>query len=296
MVVVAVIGGAGRMGIWFASFLSANGYRVIICDKNVSAARSLAKKHGFKFVKSPTQAAQLSEIVLLATPALATESLLKKIASHTAQAPLLVEISSIKEPVKKTIRTLTRRGTKIMSIHPMFGPGARSLTGKSIIVTHEPRNCAPARKLLSILSKRGGKIIRCSLEDHDQFMATTLALPHLMNFAFIDTVRQAGLTLDKARAMGGTTFELQLLIAEALYHENPRVEASILADNRKHNRKTFASFVQQIDQVRDIIERKTTTELLRRFRSDAAYVRKNKLFSTAHERFIAAVEASTSCS
>jgi prephenate dehydrogenase len=93
--------------------------------------------------------------------------------------------------------------------------------------------------------------------------------------------------------MGGTTFELQLLIAESLYHESPHIEASILADNHKHNRRTFAAFVQQIDQVRDIIQRKNPTELLSRLRSDAAYVRKNKLFSTAHERFIAAVEAST---
>jgi prephenate dehydrogenase len=293
MAVVAVIGGSGRMGAWFANFLSGNGYQIVVCDKDAAAARSLAKKNGFKFVKNPIQAAQLSEIVLLATPTLATKSLLKKIAAHTARTPLLVEISSIKEPVRKTIRTLTQHGTQIMSIHPMFGPDVRSLTGKSIIVAHEPHDCAPARKLLSILRKRGGKIIRSSPKDHDQLMATTLALSHLMNFAFIETIKQAGLTLDKARDIGGTTFKLQLLIAEALYHESPQNEASILADN-KHNRRTFATFVEQIDQVRDIIQRKPTSELLSRLRSDATYVRKSKLFSTAHERFVAAVEASSS--
>jgi prephenate dehydrogenase len=293
MAVVAVIGGSGRMGAWFAKFLSANGYKIIICDTDATAARSLAKKNGFKFVKSPTQAAQLSEIVLLATPTLATKSLLKKIASQTPQTPLLVEISSVKQPIKQTIETLTRHGTKIMSIHPMFGPGARSLTGNSILVAHEPRNCAPARKLLSILSKRGGKIIRSNLKDHDRLMATTLALPHLMNFAFVETIRQAGLSLDKARDVGGTTFKLQLLIAEALYHESLYNEASILADN-KHNRKIFATFIQQIDEVRDMIQRKRLAELVGRLRSDTTYVRKNKLFSTAHERFVAAIEASAS--
>ena len=281
------------MGAWFANFLSANGYDVITCDKNLSACRTLAKKNGFKFVKDPLKAAQLSEIVLLATPTPVTKSLLESIASHTTKTQLLVEISSIKKPVKKTIRTLTRRGAKILSIHPMFGPGARSLKGKSIIVAHEPHGSAPAKRLLTILNKRGGRIIRSTLDTHDQLMATTLALPHLMNFAFIETIKRAGLSLDEAREMGGTTFKLQLLIAEALYHESTGNEASILADN-KYNKSTFATFVQQVNQVRGLTQHKTQSKLLNRLRSDGAYVRNSKLFDRAHERFLAAVEASTS--
>ncbi len=287
MAVAAVIGGSGRMGAWFANFLSSNGYEVIICDKNVTAARRMTRSKGFKFDPNPIRAAQVSEIVLFATPTLTTKSLLKKITQQTARTTLLVEISSIKEPVRKTIENLNRRGARIMSIHPMFGPGS-NLMGKSIIIAQEPANCVPARKLLSTFTKRGAKIIRSSLEDHDQLVATTLALPHWMNFAFVETMKCTGLSLDKARDMGGTTFKLQLLIAEALYHESLHNEASILTDN-KHNRKTLAYFTQQIKQ----LQRETPTELLGRLRSDSAYVRKSKLFNRAHERFIAAVEASS---
>jgi hypothetical protein len=114
-----------------------------------------------------------------------------------------------------------------------------------------------------------------------------------MNFAFIETVRKTGLPLDKLRELGGTTFKLQLLIAEALCHESLDNEASIIQDN-KHNVETFSIFAQQIHAVRDIIiRRKTQVELLRRLRDDAAYVRKDRLFGRAHERFAAAVEASS---
>jgi prephenate dehydrogenase len=280
------------MGAWFTKFLSANGYKVIICDKNVSAARHMAKKNGLKFIQDPIRAAQLSELVILATPTHATNFLLRAIASHTARTPPLVEISSIKEPVRKTMQDLTRHGVQIMSIHPMFGPGTRNLKGKSIIVAQEPRNSAPTRKLLSLLGERGAKITRSSLQNHDRFVAATLALPHLMNFAFIETLRKIGLSLDKAREMGGTTFKLQLLIAESLYHEDPGNETSILAEN-KHNKRAFTTFMQQIEEIREIIQRRRRGELLRRLRSDAAYVRKNRLFGTAHERFAAAVEASS---
>jgi len=290
MAVVAVIGGSGRMGTWFVNLLSENGYEIIVSDKK-PPSRSVRKKRP-KFVKNPVQAAQLSEIVLLATPTLATKSLLRKITSHVPTTTLIVEISSIKQPLKETIQSLTRLGAQILSIHPMFGPGARSLAGKSIIVAEEPPNCTPARRLLSMFAEKGVRIIGSTLEEHDQLVATTLALPHLMNFAFIETIRKTGLPLGKLRELGGTTFKLQLLIAEALCHESPDNEASIIQDN-KHNVETFSIFVQQIHEVQDIIRRKNQAELLRRLRGDAAYVRGDRLFGTAHERFAAAVEVSS---
>jgi prephenate dehydrogenase len=143
-----------------------------------------------------------------------------------------------------------------------------------------------------MLSEKGVRIIRSTLEEHDQLVATTLALPHLMNFAFIETIRKAGLPLDRLRELGGTTFKLQLLIAEALCHESANNEASILQDN-PHNVETFSTFAQQIHQVRDIIRRKSQVELLRRLSDDAAYVRGDRLFGRAHERFAAAVEVSS---
>jgi len=292
MAIVAVIGGSGRMGRWFADFLSEDGYKVIISDKNERAARTLAKKKRFRFVTNAIEAARLSEIVILATSTLATKALLRNLTSHTSRTTLIVEISSIKQPVKKTIRSLTRDGAKIMSIHPMFGPGVANLTGKSVIVAQEPRNCIPAKRLLSALVKKGARIIRSNLDDHDQLVATTLALPHIMNFAFIETIRKTGIPIEKIRELGGTTFKLQLLIAEALYHESPRNEASILADNQ-HNTRVFASFVQQMNEVRHITKQNAKSELLRRLRNDAHYLRNDRLFRMAHERFVAAVEAST---
>jgi len=293
MAIVAVIGGSGRMGAWFANFLSKNRYEVIISDKRTSPARAFAKKNRFRYVESPFTAAKLSQIVLLATPTAVTKTLLGAVTSHALRTKLIVEISSVKQPVAKTIQSLARSGYQIMSIHPMFGAGTRSLAGKSIIVAHMPRNSAPARRILSALARNGARIIHTSLNGHDRLMATTLALPHLMNFAFVETLREAGIPLDKIRELGGTTLKLQLLIAEALYDESYENEASILLDN-KHNTKVFESFVQQINKVQGTIQRRTRVELLRRLQADAAYAQKDKLFRTTHERFVAAVDASSS--
>jgi prephenate dehydrogenase len=164
------------------------------------------------------------------------------------------------------------------------------LAGKAILVAQEPPQSQFARDLLLILSKKGAKIIRSNLNDHDQIVATTLALPHMMNFAFIETLKHAGVSFNKIRAIGGTTFRLQLLLAAALCHESPHNEASILADN-KYCRSVFATFAQQINQIRNTAQKRPRSELMSRIRNDAAYVRKDPMFRTAYERFTAAVEA-----
>jgi chorismate mutase/prephenate dehydrogenase len=292
MAVVAIIGGSGRMGRWFADFLSEDGYKIILSDKNECAARKLAKKKRFRFVKNAAEAARLSEIVIVATSTLATKTLLRTLTSHTSRSTLIVEISSIKQPVKKTIQSLTRGGAKIMSIHPMFGPGADNLTGKSVIVSLEPRNCTAAKRLLSAFVKRGARIIRSSLDDHDRLVATTLSLPHLMNFIFVETIRKTGLPIARIRELGGTTFKLQLLIAQALYHESLSNEVSILVDN-KYNTRAFTSFEQKFNEFRRLTQRNSQSQLLRRLRNDATYLRNDRLFRIAHEQFVAAVEAST---
>lgn len=280
------------MGAWFADFLAANGYEVMICDKNESAARKLAERRGFKFIKSQTRAAELSDVIMIATPTHATKTVLERIAPHTRKTTLLVEISSTKETLRQAILSLKKRGVQILSIHPMFGPGAKNLAGKAIIVAQEPQQRRTARNFLSIFRKNGAKIIRSNLNEHDRIVAATLAIPHLMNFAFVETLKDAGLSLDRARVVAGTTFRLQLLIAEALYHESLHNEASILADNR-HCRGLFSTFTQQINQIRNASQKRPQSELMKRIRNDIVYVRRDPMFRTAYERFVAAVEAST---
>jgi len=294
MAIAAVIGGSGRMGAWFANFLAANGYKVIIYDKNAPAARRLARKSGFKFASSEARAEDLSDIVVFATPTHTTKTLLAKMATRTHPSRLIVEISSTKETLRSTIVALSRRGVGILSIHPMFGPGAdaESLVGKPIIVAHEPRESRLAKEFLRVLKRKRVRIIRTDLKTHDRMVATTLSLPHLVNFAFIQTLRRSGFSLNEVRALGGTTFRLQLLIAEALCRESLHNETSILADN-KHSRAVFASFAEQISQMRNLTRRRKQGVLMNQLRKDTAYAQRDRLFRTAYERFTQAVELAT---
>ena len=288
MVVAAIVGGSGRMGEWFANFLASSGYRVIIYDKNEPATYNL--KRAYKGRWNETQAAE-ANIILFATPTHTTHTLLKKVAVHAPPTTLLIEISSIKKPLRRTVETLARKGVHILSIHPMFGPGARTPTNKTVLVAHQPGQSRVADRFLSTLRRQGAKIIQCDLDTHDRIVAATLALPHFMNFAFVETLKRAGFSLQKAREMGGTTFRLQLLVAEALYHESIQNEASILSDNR-YGEEVLQVFAQEVDQLRGLIRRNDRTKLIKHLKSGSSYARNDRWFRTAYEQFISAVEAS----
>jgi len=289
--VAAVIGAAGRMGGWFANFLSANGYSVIVCDKDEEAARELARKKGFKLAKDPAAAAKPSQIAIFATPTIETKALLKRVGPQIPRTTTLVEISSVKEPLKETLKQLVKSGVQILSIHPMFGHGTKNPTGRTVIVAQRPPRNRAATEFLLTLRGRGVKIVETDLANHDRIVAVTLALPHFLNFAMINTLMRTGITPNKARGVGGTTFKLQMLVAEALYHERLSNEASILADNR-YATEILDAFAEEVNRIRAETKSRHAGKLLRTLKNGANYVSKDTMFDSAYDRFNAAVEAS----
>ena len=278
------------MGAWMANFLATNGYRIIICDLQRSRAQTLARRKGYRFMKNEIGAVGLADAVVIATPTQTTGKTIKQIEPHLLPSTLLIEISSVKEPLRRTIEDMIRRGRAVLSIHPMFGPGAKSLEGKTVIVAQQPKKNPAAKKILATFKKKGARIVYSNLQTHDKIISATLALPHFLNFAFIETLREAGLPPNKMREFGGTTFGLQLLVAEALYHENLQNEAAILLNDDSSD--LLKKFAAQANRLRSKVSRARREELIRNLRNSAAYVRRDSLFDSAYDRFIAAAEAS----
>ncbi len=281
------------MGAWFANFLKKNGYRVIIQDKNSTAARALARKEGYQFVKSQNQAISLGQIIVLATPTNATLALLGRTSLMFNREKLFVEISSVKEPVRTTIQLLLRRRIGILSVHPMFGPGSQTLSGKAMLVTSEPANSKMAEALLKLFRKKGVMLFRFDPERHDQLIALVLALPHFVNNIFMNTLKTIGENPNRLRKVAGTTFRLQLLTAEAISQEDTENELSILIDT-KETLTVLRLFLKQCTAAAKAVEKGQRKRLRETLVSGRSYVQRDRVFATAYRRFNAAVEASSS--
>lgn len=280
------------MGGWFADFLKNNGYQVTICDVNKREARSLARKKGFIFLEDRILAVQSAQLVIMSTPTHVSKKLLLEIEPHLTNKKLLVDISSIKEPIRSTIQRMTKRGKAILSIHPMFGPGTKNLTGRTIITALIPRHNRTADKFLFLFQKNGARIVRSNLFEHDRLVSLTLTLPHFMSIAMAQTLKSYGFAPSKLRAAGGTTFKLHLIIAEDLHQENLRNEASILMDS-KHSLKTLKTLLKQSSRILSMVNRGAHTDLIRDLKNGRRYLRRDEMFPAADCQFNAAVEAST---
>jgi prephenate dehydrogenase len=277
------------MGSWCAKFLKANGYTVIVTDKNVQAAEAFAKRYGLQFLSDQLVAVRRAGVVVLATPTKVTSAILLQTVPELKRDALVVEMSSIKAPVLRSIRSLRRNGIDVLSIHPMFGPGVRTIKGRCMLAVAVPKH-REANRLLSIFRKKGARIVYCTPERQDSLASVILALPHFMNVSFVETLRSLRVNLDDVTSVAGTTFQLQMLLAEEIYNEDYENELSILRDCRMGVFKIFNHHTSTL--LRMVATR--PGHLTRVLRSGRRFVATEQHFSTSYKRFNAAVEASLS--
>lgn len=280
------------MGAWFADFLKENGYSVVIQDRNTTAAKALARQKDYRFIKSQDQAISLGQLIVLATPTNVTLALLKRNNRMLNREKLVVEISSVKEPVRRHIQRLLHRKIPVLSIHPMFGPGSQTLRGRAMLVTSAPTGNKMAKELLKLFRKKGVRLFRVDPRRHDQLMALVLALPHFVNNIFTNTLEAMGENPNRLRELSGTTFRLQLLTAEAISQEDSENEISMLADTGETLR-VLRRFLKECASAIGAVEQGQRQHLRENLVNGRSYLRRDRLFATAYKRFNAAVEASS---
>lgn len=278
------------MGAWFAVFLKENGYRVVISDNNTQAARAIARKRGFELAKDQETAITSSQVLVLATPTQTTKKILEQIQHVLSHETLLVEMSSVKEPLRGILQGLRKRGVPLLSIHPMFGPGAETLKGQTVLAISIPQRNNHANRILSLFRRKGARVIRCSLAEHDRMISALLTLPHFMNLTMTNTLRAMGFSPEQLRKLSGTTYRLQLLIAETITQENHENEASILMDS-DHSVEIIRKYLGECEAAMNMQRKGNRRRLIKELHSSRNFLERDRMFSNAYEDFNAALAA-----
>jgi chorismate mutase/prephenate dehydrogenase len=217
-----VIGGCGKMGAWFVRFLGSQGYGVQIADPGASADMPDAV--------SDWHALELDhDLIIVAAPIKATAAILEALV-EVRPAGLILDIGSLKTPLREGLTRLAAAGCRVTSIHPMFGPETRLLSGRHVIFCDvgNPRAQAEARELFAAtMAER----IDMNLEEHDRLIAYVLGLSHALNLAFFTALAESGELVPRLKHMSSTTFDAQLKVASLVAHENPHLYFEIQALN-----------------------------------------------------------------
>ena len=208
-----VIGGAGKMGGWFADFFASQGFATTIADPGVDDGPGRFSQW--------TDAGVDYDVIAVAAPLAVSGRILAQLA--VLKPPGLVfDIGSLKSPLIDGLQELRNAGCNVTSVHPMFGPDTRLLSGRHLIVCDVGCETATA----SVKDLFGATMVEqldMGLEDHDRLIAYVLGLSHALNIAFFTALAESGEAAPKLARMSSTTFDSQLLVAEAVARDNPHL-------------------------------------------------------------------------
>jgi chorismate mutase/prephenate dehydrogenase len=180
---------------------------------------------------------------------------------------LVFDIGSLKSPLLDGIAELRDAGCRVTSLHPMFGPETRLLSGHHLIFCNAgvPEATNAAKELFSSTMVEQ---LDMGLDDHDRLIAYVLGLSHALNIAFFTALAESGEAAPKLARMSSTTFDAQLLVSAAVARDNPHLYFEIqnlnkfgiepldaLCEAAKRIRETVASsdedgFVELMDKGR----------------------------------------------
>lgn len=243
---IAIVGGAGAMGRWLTEFFESYGHRISVVDPRAPGG----PRPTFGDVES---AAEGSDALVFATPMAGTARPLRKVLGGRKDL-LIFDILSVKAPIAGLLSDAARAGRRVTSVHPMFGPSARTLSGRNLLIVKcgNPEADAAARALFEHSALT---VTEIRLRDHDRLMAESLGLSHAMNLLFLGALSSSSLSPAMLSRVASTTFHRQSSLALSVAREGVELYLDIQASN-PFSRAVFRGIRSRLTDLEAIVARR----------------------------------------
>ncbi len=222
---IAIIGGSGKMGQWFARLLKEEGKSVTLIGRDKTKLAEVQNRLGVA-VSTEISDIQQADAVIISVPVDFFEETVKQMSLFTHSSQLIFDVTSVKSiPVDLMHRYITTG--QILGTHPVFGPGARSLANQNFVLTPTtPQEEKLALLVQDFLAKREAKVQIMTPDEHDSMMSIVLGLAHFIAIISADSL--AGLEkLKEMESIGGITYKVLWTLVESVISEDPDLYASL---------------------------------------------------------------------
>jgi chorismate mutase/prephenate dehydrogenase len=235
-----VIGGAGKMGRWFAEFMASQGFTVEIADP-------AGAPPGFAHLPDWRTSPLNQDFIVIATPLGVTDKILREVAMRRPKG-VIFDVGSLKSPLRAGLNALKSHGCRVTSLHPMFGPNTELLSGRHVIFVEagSPEATASARELFA--STMVEQVVM-SLDEHDRLIAYVLGLSHALNIAFFTALAESGEAAPRLAKLSSTTFDSQLDVASLVAQESPELYFEIQSLN-DYGSESLEALSQAVERLR----------------------------------------------
>jgi len=219
---VLVVGGAGRMGQWLCRYFRSHGWDVVVND-------IAGPLEGFLFEPDLEKGVQEADVIAVSVPISVSTEVLRSIAAMKPKG-LLFDVCSVKAPVERELRAMSRSGFRIASVHPLFGPNLWPLSSGNITFS-DCGNSKAALEARELFRASGASLVDISLDHHDESMAFLLGLSQLCLLTFARCVAESPFDLAGMKSPAGTTFSRLSIAAAGLLADPPTLLRDIQALN-----------------------------------------------------------------
>ena len=236
-----VIGGAGKIGGWFAQFMTSQGFAVEVADP-VGGATTL---------KDWRSSALDHDFIVVATPLGATDGILRELAVRRPKG-VVFDVGSLKTPLRGGLEALRAAGVRVSSLHPMFGPDTELLSGRHVIFIDLGAGDALQRAQALFTPTMVEQVVM-SLDEHDRLIAYVLGLSHALNIAFFTALAGSGETAPRLVQMSSTTFDAQFDIAAKVAQESPELYFEIQRLN-DYGAESLDALARAVESLRNAVQ------------------------------------------
>ncbi|MDI9246894.1 bifunctional prephenate dehydrogenase/3-phosphoshikimate 1-carboxyvinyltransferase [Marinobacter sp. CHS3-4] len=284
---VAVIG-LGLIGGSLAAAIRRNGLAgtVIGVDKRHEEP-ALGKQLGVidEVAGSVEEAVTGADLVVLAVPVKATRDVLQKIRPVLSPDAILTDVGSTKTSFVNDVKAVFGElPANVIPGHPIAGSeksGIRAanpelFANHKVILT--PGDVVPeaqVRKLSALWEGCGATVLTMSVAYHDEVLAATSHLPHLIAFSLVDTLAGEDENLDIFRYAAGGFRDFTRIAAS-----DPVMWHDIFLSNKDAVLRVIDHFSRDLDRLRSAIADQDSATLLQVFsRAKAAREHFSKMLS-----------------
>ena len=257
-----VVVGLGLIGGSFAKGLRARGLCREVVGVDLDAeSRRLAVQLGVvdRCETDLAAACQGAEVIQLAVPILAMEKLLAELAKFDLGDAVLTDVGSAKGNVVRAARlAFAGKTVRLVPGHPIAGSEQSGVEAANaglfrrhkVILTPSEHSDAAAMALVeSLWRELGADVETMEVEHHDQVLAATSHLPHLLAFTLVDSLAKRSENLEIFRYAAGGFRDFTRIAGS-----DPVMWHDIFLANREAVLRTLDTFRDDLDALRDAVD------------------------------------------
>lgn len=244
---VLIVGGAGRMGGYFARWFARSGYAVRILERD-----------------DWPRAAELcrgAALALVSVPIERTEEVIRQLGPLLPAACVLADLTSVKAgPVAAM---LAAHSGPVVGLHPLYGPTTASMD-QQVVVACPGRDPEACRWVLDQLSAWGNLVLPLDAAEHDELMDLVQGVRHFATFALGRFLAERDVDLARTLEFSSPIYRLELGMVGRLFAQDAAMYARIVCASPRRL-ALLREYVESLRHSCELLEREGPAAFEREF-------------------------------